>query len=113
MTHFINNHFSPMVRSWANLRSLQRLVAKEEMVLDVNVRERQVNGMKTLQLETLGASAIQCFDKVMLLFISILVRLLIYNKLYRSCCPPRFRLPIGSRKRALRDDVLVVAETRH
>lgn len=51
-------------RSWANLRALQRLVAKEEMVLDVNVRERQVNGMKTLQLETLGASAIQCFDKV-------------------------------------------------
>lgn len=34
------------------------------MVLDVNVRERQVNGMKTLQLETLGASAFQCFDKV-------------------------------------------------
>lgn len=50
--------------SWANLRALQRLVAKEEMVLDVNVRERQVNGMKTLQLETLGASAFQCFDKV-------------------------------------------------
>lgn len=49
--------------SWANLRALQRLVAKEEMVLDVHVRERQVNGIKTLQLETLGASAMQCFDK--------------------------------------------------
>lgn len=32
--------------------------------MDVNVKERHVNGMKTLQLETLGASAIQCFDKV-------------------------------------------------
>lgn len=50
--------------SWANLRSLQRLVAKEEMVLDVNVRERQVNGMRTLQLETLAASGVQCFEKV-------------------------------------------------
>ena len=56
------------LRSWANLRALQRLVAKEEMVLDVNVRERQVNGMKTLQLETLGASAIQCFDKVLFVY---------------------------------------------
>ena len=51
--------------SWANLRALQRLVAKEEMVLDVNVRERHVNGIRTLQLETLGAGAIECFDKVM------------------------------------------------
>lgn len=50
--------------SWANLRALQRLVAKEEMVLDVNVRERHVNGIRTLQLETLGAGAIECFDKV-------------------------------------------------
>ena len=50
--------------SWANLRALQRLVAKEEMALEVNVRERQVSGMKTIQLETCGASAIQCFDKV-------------------------------------------------
>ena len=54
----------PRDRSWANLRALQRLVAKEEMILDVNVRERHVNGMKTLQLETLGAGAIECFDKV-------------------------------------------------
>ena len=50
--------------SWANLRALQRLVAKEEMELEVNVRERQVSGMKTIQLETCGASAIQHFDKV-------------------------------------------------
>lgn len=33
-------------------------------MLEVNVRERQVSGMKTIQLETCGASAIQCFDKV-------------------------------------------------
>ncbi|CAN0395249.1 unnamed protein product, partial [Ectocarpus sp. 13 AM-2016] len=50
---------------WANLRALQRLVAKEEMSLEVNVRERQVSGLKTIQLETCGASAIQCFDKVL------------------------------------------------
>ncbi|CAM9613525.1 unnamed protein product [Choristocarpus tenellus] len=50
---------------WANLRAVQRLVAKDEMILDVTVRERQVNGMKTIQLETLGAGAIQCFDNVL------------------------------------------------
>eukprot|EP00903_Cladosiphon_okamuranus_P017554 g16168.t1 len=55
---------------WANLRALQRLVAKEEMELEVNVRERQVNGMKTIQLETCGASAIQCFDKVMAIVVN-------------------------------------------
>lgn len=43
------------------------------MVLDMNVRERQVNGMKTLQLEMLGASAIQCFDKVLLTMVGIFV----------------------------------------
>lgn len=46
------------------MRAIQRLVAKDEMILDVDVKERQVNGIRTLQLETLGASAIQCFDKV-------------------------------------------------
>ncbi|CAN0066244.1 unnamed protein product, partial [Ectocarpus sp. 8 AP-2014] len=55
---------------WANLRSLQRLVAKEEMSLEVNVRERQVSGLKTIQLETCGASAIQCFDKVMAIVVN-------------------------------------------
>ncbi|CAM9304942.1 unnamed protein product, partial [Hapterophycus canaliculatus] len=55
---------------WANLRALQRLVAKEEMSLEVNVRERQVSGMKTIQLETCGASAIQCFDEVMTIVVN-------------------------------------------
>ncbi|CAN0364595.1 unnamed protein product, partial [Discosporangium mesarthrocarpum] len=50
---------------WANLRAVQQLVAKDEMNLDVTVRERQVNGMKTIQLETLGAGAIQCFDRAL------------------------------------------------
>lgn len=39
------------------------------MSLEVNVRERQVSGLKTIQLETCGASAIQCFDKVNLVYI--------------------------------------------
>lgn len=74
------------LHSWANLRALQRLVAKEEMVLDVNVRERQVNGMKTLQLETLGASAIQCFDKVRIHAVLRITSSINHEDAFADCC---------------------------
>lgn len=49
---------------WVNLRAMQRLVARDELRLDLVVHERTVDGFKTIQLETLAGSAMRCFDKV-------------------------------------------------
>ncbi|CAN0075150.1 unnamed protein product, partial [Phaeothamnion confervicola] len=52
---------------WVSLRGMQRRVARDDMQLDVTVRERIVNGSKTLQLETPAGGAIQCFEHVLVL----------------------------------------------
>eukprot|EP00611_Tribonema_gayanum_P022569 TRINITY_DN454_c2_g1_i1.p1 TRINITY_DN454_c2_g1~~TRINITY_DN454_c2_g1_i1.p1 ORF type:complete len:522 (+),score=137.97 TRINITY_DN454_c2_g1_i1:214-1779(+) len=46
---------------WANLRAIQRLVAKDELHLDVAVHERVVSGTRTIQLETFAGGAMWCF----------------------------------------------------
>ncbi|CAM9759988.1 unnamed protein product [Chrysoparadoxa australica] len=50
---------------WVNLRAVQRLVARDAMQLDVSMRERAVNGMKTIQLETLVGGGMECFKSVL------------------------------------------------
>lgn len=57
--HFNTNNI------WVNLRSIQRLVAKDELHLNVMVHERVVGGLKTIQLETVAGGAMGFFDKVL------------------------------------------------